>query len=181
MGCLCCLSCCKHIELMISKDNPNRICKEKSTCRCIGLTILWTLIISALIIAFYFFTVWFGYGMTATVKGNEYNMDTGTSLDPNCNSNCNLVCAKDYAGGLYAGCFFIGLLCDFILVVLIALIVFVIWLTCNIKNEVVKASDTAQNMNTHKEVSTSELRDVKITIPQKLVVNEELSNVELEE
>jgi hypothetical protein len=185
--CLCCLKCNKHIELMMSKDNPNRICKENSTCNCIGSWFVWIFTIAAIITAYYFFTIWFGYGWTAAAMRYQYNMDTGYSLDPNC-GRCRIICRKDYADGLYGGCLVIGFICEVIFVVIIIGIIFVTNLFCDVKSEVVKASDTAKNMDAYgnpqgvnySNEKEGELKDVKVVVIEPKN-GDELSNVELDD
>jgi hypothetical protein len=161
---MCSLACRKfwqNIILMVSSDNPDRICKPGSISNNTFRTVSTIIVISSAITLIYFLTIGLGFGMTVAIVGNTYNMTTGIRFDSSgCyrNSPCAF-CYNDQGGSLYFCCFLVGLICELLLALTIGLFIglFFCWINClspyfsNIKLEVVKSFESAQNMNTENE------------------------------
>lgn len=158
---MCSLSCRKfwqNIILMVSPDNPDRICKPGSISNRTFTTLSTIIIISSVITLIYFLTMGLGFGMTTAVVGNIYNMTTGVRFDSSgcyINSACAF-CYNDRGGSLYFGCFIVGLVCQLLLVVIVGLFIglFFCWINYigpyffDVKLEVVKSFESAQQMKT---------------------------------
>jgi len=113
-----CLSCQEYwqtIVLIISPDNPNRICKSDSYCargdQCIGAVMFSTVFM----IIFYFFSLGLGYYMTYAIVGTE-----------------SILCNNNQGSAFYCGCFLVGFIC----VPILGLCVYIIYFlyTLLIKN-----------------------------------------------
>lgn len=158
---MCSLSCRKfwqNIILMVSPDNPDRICKPGSISNRTFATLSTIIIISSVITLIYFLTIGLGFGMTIAVVGNVYNMTTGIRFDSTgCyrNSPCAF-CYNDRGGSLYFCCFVVGLVCELLLAIVVGLIIGLVycWINyispyfSNVKLEVVKSFESAQQMST---------------------------------
>ena len=154
-----CISCQKSyqtIVLMMSPDNPNRICKPDSTCYCFWYSLFVMLVIIFIGVIFYFATIGLGYGMTYIAVSDIYNMTTGYKHGSNScpTNNAYLICSHDGGSGFYGGCFLIGLICDMILGILVicGLILYRCWTICihqcvsNMRSEITSSFESAKNM-----------------------------------
>lgn len=157
----------QRIGLMLSFDNPNRICKRNSTSSNFGRCIFIAFILMSIIIITYFVTVGFGL---------FYSMTTSTN-NTSC-INC-IECNNDDNSALYVGCFLIGTLCDISLIgigfcIYVLYICFDYWIcpcVSNIKSEFTTAFETAVNME------TGYVPDANLV---NLIINSDVTEVEIE-
>lgn len=150
-----CVSCQKFyqtIVLMLSLDNPNRICRPDSTCyRFWNCLFVMSLIIFSSVI-FYFVNVGLGYGMTYMAVGNIYNMTTGYKHGINScliYNDCSM-CSYDMGNRFYGGCFIVGIICDLILceIVFCGRMLYWYWIECvsNMRSEITSSFESAKNI-----------------------------------
>lgn len=90
---------CTHLNLMMDKDNPNRLFKENSII-CNSLRCMVCLLVTiTILVGYYFLTIGLGLGMTrATVGPSDY-----------CDYD------NQHIAKFYAGCIFIGLISEIVL------------------------------------------------------------------
>ncbi len=149
----------QNIHMMVSEDNPNRLCGADSQCR---RTFFITGIILCVVV-FYFGSLGLGYGMTYVAMKNTYNMTNGCKID---DDNCidKIRCHYDGSAYFYAGCLCVGIICDLILaatffIIIVFVLVFRMYIIL-CYSEVEKSFDSAQKMTNNYEIDKKTCSEV---------------------